>query len=403
MDKERSLAAGHFRTEKGFLTIGIPTVTRPKANYLDKTILSIINNTNADEKKSIVIVIFLADLDHKIKDITRKRLTTRYKSFMKNGLIQIIQAPASYYPPLDNLKRNYGDSAERVRWRSKQCIDYAFLFEYCSGLSKYYLQLEDDVLSSEGFVTTIRGYINNQVKPWSSIHFAKLGFIGKLYRDDHLLKLAAFFKMFYDEQPIDYLIGYYSILRMLPKPLLRLPALFQHIGMESSLKGKLQPLREISFTSKRIYHGDNPPAKITSTFFSYGGGEPKQPYDAKPAFFWCKKPQAGHNMVIYFDAAINLTRVVIATGDPSRPNDIFGDASVQVSHSRNDKLKTCTNWITIGKFDKHGLMDVKYNLLREHVKVKIKCLRIYVNKSQRNWVIIREIAVWKHFPRTNNH
>lgn len=380
------------------MTIGIPTIVRPKTNYLDKTIISIINSTTASERKVITIVIFLADLDLKIKDITRRRLISRYPTFIKNGLIQIIQAPTSYYPPLDNLKRNYGDSAERVRWRSKQCIDYAFLFEYCSGLSEYYLQLEDDVISSDDFVTTIRDYVNRQEQPWSSIHFSKLGFIGKLYQDKHLKSLAAFFKMFYDEQPVDYLIGYYRVLRMLPHPLLRLPALFQHIGMESSLKGKLQPLREIAFSAKRLYHGDNPAAYITSNFLAYGGGGPQQPYETQPAFFWCKRPQADHDMVIFFKEAINLTRCVIVTGDPSRPNDVFNDASVQAGTSPINEEKTCTIWTEIGKLDKRGLVDIKYEDLRTIVHTKIKCIKIKVNQSQRNWVIIREISIWNSYP-----
>ena len=62
--------------------------------------------------------------------------------------MQILQVSPSAYPPLTNLKRNYNDAPERVYWRSKQVVDFAFMFYYGKDLAQYYLQIEDDVLSS---------------------------------------------------------------------------------------------------------------------------------------------------------------------------------------------------------------------------------------------------------------
>lgn len=43
----------------------------------------------------------------------------------------------------------------------------------------YTLQLEDDVIASAGFVSSIISYANGQSKNWFVIYFSKLGFIGK--------------------------------------------------------------------------------------------------------------------------------------------------------------------------------------------------------------------------------
>lgn len=49
------------------------------------------------------------------------------------------------------------------------------------------------------------------------------------------------------------------------------PSLFQHIGVHSSLAGKVQKLRERDFGKAQLYipHHDNPPAKITTTLKTY--------------------------------------------------------------------------------------------------------------------------------------
>ncbi len=41
------------------------------------------------------------------------------------GLIEMLMPDASKYPPLEGLHDNFGDPLERVKWRSKQNIDYA--------------------------------------------------------------------------------------------------------------------------------------------------------------------------------------------------------------------------------------------------------------------------------------
>ncbi|EDV20198.1 uncharacterized protein TRIADDRAFT_32367 [Trichoplax adhaerens] len=383
-----------FQPCVGYLTIGIPTVKRASADYLFKTLTSLINNLNGKDQKMVNIIVFLADFDplYKLKRVQELKKT--YQPWLESGLVQIIQAPRWYYPKLRNLKRNYNDSPDRVFWRSKQCIDYAFLFEYSATLSQYYMQLEDDVVTFHGYFDIIRDYIHRQRhKNWSSIHFSTLGYIGKLYRSSDIVELGRFFYMFYDEHPVDYLINFYSNLKMLPSNLVYLPSLFQHIGIKSSLKGKSQPLKDIQFALARVYNSNNPPAKVTTTLQSYGGTEPEFAYGKTVTYYWCKQPRAKDTITIIFHSPIKLKRVAVLTGDKARRRDCLHTAELQVSSTYY--LQQCISWNKIGDFKRNGNVDIDVtNLNQSPFKNPIRCVRIYIPNKYRNWVILREIAIW---------
>jgi alpha-1,3-mannosylglycoprotein beta-1,4-N-acetylglucosaminyltransferase A/B len=74
-----------------------------------------------------------------------------------------------------------------VKWRSKQNLDYAYLMMYAEDRGRFYLQLEDDVLTGPSFVSAILEAANSRTaegKEWFDIHFFVGGFIGKLFRDE---------------------------------------------------------------------------------------------------------------------------------------------------------------------------------------------------------------------------
>ncbi len=96
----------------------------------------------------------------------------------------ILQVSQSAYPPLTGLKRNYNDAETRVRWRSKQVADFAFMFYYGRTLSEYYVQIEDDVICAPRFVSIIKEFINQQKEPWVILEFSSLGFIGERERKE---------------------------------------------------------------------------------------------------------------------------------------------------------------------------------------------------------------------------
>ncbi|XP_078575477.1 alpha-1,6-mannosyl-glycoprotein 4-beta-N-acetylglucosaminyltransferase-like [Branchiostoma floridae x Branchiostoma japonicum] len=247
------LIAGRPRQNKdfsAFLTIGIPTVKRDQnVTYLFATLDSLIEHTDAEQHTQIIIVVFLADFDTRYNRKFSSEISRKYSQHLDSGLMRVIQAPRTFYPTLEGLKVKFNDSKERVRWRSKQCVDFAFLFQYCQNLSQYYMQLEDDVVSAENFFLGIQRYLSKmKYEQWTMLEFSELGFIGKLFRSSDLQLLADFFLLLYQELPADLLLhAFVRITQPYEWRFLHRPSLFQHVGVHSSLDGKIQTLRDRAF------------------------------------------------------------------------------------------------------------------------------------------------------------
>ena len=148
-------------------------------------------------------------------------------------------------------------------------FDFNFLFRYCASLSHYHLQIEDDVQVGKNYFKFIKSYIssvdlylnmratsnlfhylsNNSLEiilpqlrknffsndRWAHLSFSTLGFIGKLFKSDHMNAMATFYNMYFDEQPIDWLINYYRDGFWQEEMFDHMPSLFQHFGLKSSL------------------------------------------------------------------------------------------------------------------------------------------------------------------------
>lgn len=137
------------------------------------------NETSIEEKKEIVILLHLGDFDKNKTLPIINYLKETHKQYLNNGFLQIFQVKESAYPKLEGLKRNYGDSDKRVKWRSKQVVDFAFMFNFAINMSDYYLHLEDDVISAPNFFAGIKSFIKQQKEAWVNLEFSTLGFIGK--------------------------------------------------------------------------------------------------------------------------------------------------------------------------------------------------------------------------------
>jgi hypothetical protein len=72
-------------------------------------------------------------------------LTSSFRKEINEGLLDVIVPKRDYYSSLTSLDkfkdRVYNDSAERIKWRVKQCLDVAFLMNYAQKRSTYYLQV----------------------------------------------------------------------------------------------------------------------------------------------------------------------------------------------------------------------------------------------------------------------
>jgi alpha-1,3-mannosylglycoprotein beta-1,4-N-acetylglucosaminyltransferase A/B len=293
------------------MTIGIPTIKRSKVSYLITTLRSLIDNLQPSERSEVLIVVFFAELNGLTEFIT-EQVATIYNEFpdaIKEGLLEILVPAAAFYPDLDAIPPTFDDSPERMKWRTKQNLDYCYLMMYCQNRATYYMQLEDDVITKPGYYEKIKEYIRKQSStPWYLLEFSSLGFIGKLFRSSDLSLMIDFLLMFHKEKPADWLLDHIFYVRLCnpeksPKQcqqtksqyrLLYKPSLFQHIGVHSSLKGKVQKLKEKDFGKAAMHkaHSDNPPAEVTTSLKTYQKYTVESAYKGE-TFFWGLLPQPG--------------------------------------------------------------------------------------------------------------
>lgn len=105
----------------------------------------------------------------------------RFPNECEAGVIDVISPSSSFYPDLSKLRDTLGDDHQRVVWRSKQNLDFAFLMSYAQTKGTFYVQLEDDILAKKNFVTTMKTFALQKIgtkENWFVLDFCQLGFIG---------------------------------------------------------------------------------------------------------------------------------------------------------------------------------------------------------------------------------
>jgi len=238
------------------LLIGLPTVKRNGEEYLSDTLNYLLEDLSGFTDKfsqslQINILLYAGGAD----DNYANELKEKYDS----EEIQIVAAPKEYYgSDLTEIKHNWGDSDERIIWRTRQCLDYLFMWNIGKEYD-YFLQLEDDVQIDRGFLEFVRMQIEQKKDDpdWIAMEFSEMGFIGKLFRRESLEKLIIYTKLFYRVKPIDLIywafVGMQACLPeyrpdkcrpLVAKLALRFPGkkFLHHMGRVSSLDGKISHL-----------------------------------------------------------------------------------------------------------------------------------------------------------------
>jgi alpha-1,3-mannosylglycoprotein beta-1,4-N-acetylglucosaminyltransferase C len=377
-----------------WLMIGVPTVCRKNKNYLNPTISSLVNHMQG--VTGIKIVVCISDTHRTCRENIKLNLTRQFFPHIESGLIQVIETPQHYYEPLLNLKQTFNDSETRVRWRSKQNLDYSFLMQHCANKSEFYLQLEDDVITVPRFIEKIKSYMLKIKESWAMLDFSTLGFIGKFFKSKDLSKLATLLRTFYNEQPCDYLIYYFLRLMLQKDRYIRVPSLFQHRGHFSSMPNLVRNITESypHFPSfKKHYHGDNPEANIFTSLSPWMSYKPSFAYATSDnEMFWATTPRKGDHYTVVFKTRQKIARIVILTGKALNKVDHLQGGTLELGTTvkpiPGGKL-ACSNLSQIGHFVK-GNIDIK---VANSVK-PTKCFKITITKQQNTWLIIREIAVF---------
>ncbi|RWS28566.1 Alpha-1:3-mannosyl-glycoprotein 4-beta-N-acetylglucosaminyltransferase B-like protein [Leptotrombidium deliense] len=394
------------------IVMGLPTVRRPVESYLTITLQGLIENLSPEERNEAVIVLFIAETDEEYVKNVSSNIESLFGEHISSGLLEVISPPSSYYPTFSN-KSTLGDPLERVKWRTKQNLDYAYLMMYCQQKGTFYVQLEDDIVTKPNYVRQMKELALKQLllkKDWLVLQFSQLGFIGKMIKAVDLPLFISVMIMFREDQPVDWLLDYTMRVRYCGVDIDKVkcnkeiskhwlsarPPLFQHIGVHSSLRGKVQKLKERNFGKTNLYvpHKDNPPAVISTSLKQYQSYSIQRAY-AGESLFWALNPSTGDYINITFTPPLVVQHYLFRSGNWEHHNDMFTNSTVDVMPVSANIVKNVDissrlsdNFYTVGEFNFLGV--AKGNLTQFG---ELQALRIRCHSNSSNWVILSEIAI----------
>ncbi|XP_066956385.1 alpha-1,3-mannosyl-glycoprotein 4-beta-N-acetylglucosaminyltransferase A isoform X3 [Macrobrachium rosenbergii] len=432
-----------FKLSKGrhsaTMVMGVPTVKRQVQSYLMTTLRNLIDSMSIEEMDECIIVVFVAEWDLDYVHQVASQIERQFPEHLESGLLEVISPPEEFYPNMDKLKQTLGDPMERVRWRTKQNLDFAFLMMYAQPKGTFYVQLEDDIQTKKGYIATMKKFAlqkTSEKKNWFVLDFCQLGFIGKMFKCVELPYLVQFFIMFYNDKPVDWLLDYLIQTKIcnLDKDTKHCkkakenvwihfkPSLFQHIGTHSSLKGKVQKLKDKTavgipvanshnvkkyrkglkdkqFGKVQLYFPhDNPSAVVETQIKPYKTYTLQRAYRGE-SYFWGLLPQQGDMLQFTFDPPIVIKGYLFRSGNVEHPSDRFYNTTVEVlpvqplsnlEDVQSGKYKTTEdNFIVIGDFDDMGVAEGKIS----ESFGEIKTLRLSIHVESENWAILSEIHI----------
>ncbi|KAM4796943.1 alpha-1,3-mannosyl-glycoprotein 4-beta-N-acetylglucosaminyltransferase A isoform 2-T2 [Rhinophrynus dorsalis] len=361
------------------IIMGIPTVKRKVKSYLRETLHSLIDRLSPEEKLDCVIIVFIGETDLEYVHSVVGSLEKEFATEISSGLVEVISPPATYYPDMTNLKETFGDSKERVRWRTKQNLDYCFLMMYAQMKGIYYIQLEDDIIAKPNYFSTIKNFaLQLSSEDWMILEFSQLGFIGKMFQTPDMTLIVEFILMFYKEKPIDWLLDHILWVKVCNPE-------------KDADKDFLKPLLH------KIHV--NPPAEVSTSLKVYQGHTLEKTYLGED-FFWAITPLAGDYILFKFDKPVHVERYLFRSGNPEHPGDQLLNTTVEILPFRKDYLdlrndtkdrRLPDGYFRIGKFEDgiaEGTIDSSLN--------PISALRLSVLQNSAVWVILNEIHIKKH-------
>ena len=243
-----------------FIAIGIPVIHREYNNktafYLDQTLKSLINPLTKKDKEDLQIILFLVDESKEKRQSIFTKIINLFEKDSEAGLMTVVGIPKRYYLRLEHLPPTYKNSPDRMYWRSKQALDYAYIFNYASSLCKYFMQLEDDVIASPNYLNVILKDIqdlnsrqNREIgqsrwdekpihpQPWLTKIYYRMGFIGRVIPSHFLPFFSTWIRVYYAHFPVDLEITYLFQTYKNYKEEEITAELFTHIGAQSSSLG----------------------------------------------------------------------------------------------------------------------------------------------------------------------
>ncbi|KAJ6667895.1 hypothetical protein lerEdw1_016216 [Lerista edwardsae] len=403
LSKENSLQPavhiGQGRTGVS-VVMGIPSVKREVHSYLTDTLTSLISELNQQEKEDTVIVVLIAETDPQYTTGVAENIKSLFPSEINSGLLEVISPSPHFYPDFSRLRESFGDPKERVRWRTKQNLDYCFLMMYAQSKGIYYVQS-----------TPYRqlGVLKEKFLAFGNI-------LGKMFKSLDLSLIVEFLLMFYKDKPIDWLLDHILWVKVCnpekdakhcdrQKANLRIrfkPSLFQHVGTHSSLAGKIQKLKDKDFGKQALRKEHvNPPAEVSTSLKTYQHFSLEKAY-LREDFFWAFTPTAGDFVRFRFFKPLRIERFFFRSGNIEHPEDKLFNTTVEVlpfDSLQSDKealqegratafkyQRTSDGYIQIGSFSKgiaEGEVDPSFGPL--------EAIRLTIQTDSPVWIILSEV------------
>ncbi|XP_040459704.1 alpha-1,3-mannosyl-glycoprotein 4-beta-N-acetylglucosaminyltransferase B isoform X5 [Falco naumanni] len=403
------------------VVMGIPSVKREVHSYLTDTLNSLISELTQQEKEDSVIVVLIAETDPQYTAGVAENIKNLFPKEIHSGLLEVISPSPHFYPDFSHLRESFGDPKERVRWRTKQNLDYCFLMMYAQSKGIYYVQLEDDIVAKPNYLSTMKNFALQQPsEEWMILEFSQLGFIGKMFKSLDLSLIVEFILMFYKDKPIDWLLDHILWVKVCnpekdakhcdrQKANLRIrfkPSLFQHVGTHSSLAGKIQKLKDKDFGKQALRKEHvNPPAEVSTSLKTYQHFTLEKAY-LREDFFWAFTPTAGDFIRFRFFKPLRIERFFFRSGNIEHPEDKLFNTTVEVlpfDSLQSDKealqegrgtvvkyRRMTDGYIQIGSFSKgiaEGEVDPSFGPL--------EAIRLSIQTDSPVWIILSEIFIKK--------
>ncbi|KAM3613429.1 uncharacterized protein V6R79_025996 [Siganus canaliculatus] len=391
------------------IVMGIPTVKREKQSYLVNTLSSLLFSLTPAQQQDLLIIVFVAEADADYVNSTAETIKKNFPNEVRSGLVEVVSPSQYFYPDFTTLRETFGDSKDRVKWRTKQNLDFSFLMLYAQDKGTYYVQLEDDVVAKTSYYQDMKTFAV-QSSEWLFLEFSQLGFIGKMFRTSDLPMIAEFFLMFHKDKPIDWLLDHILWVKVChpekdskhcseQKAMLKKrhkPSLFQHVGLHSSLPGKVQRLQDKDF-GKQVLHvaHPNPAATLSSNLQHYQQHSLDRAYRGED-FFWALTPSQNSYILFSFNQPVHISGYLFRSGNAETSGDKFYNTTVEVLPSRTptqDQLpgtykQSDSGFFIIGEF-KDGIAEGHI----EEALQPVSALRLVVQSDADVWALLSEIHI----------
>lgn len=248
------------------LLICMPTVTRPSGvEYISNAVKSW-HLSAAPSHRLIVFDMNLTPLsrqNHTSTWLARvfTPLSTPFPDDSPTAILRVLSRAEDRVP--EAVRRTHGDGEARVRWRSKEALDYAEVLERCvaAARGRYVAVVQDDVLFSAGFARLVRwldGLEGAVGEAWCSASLFDIGgeregkvkgaqvlrssnMVGRVWRVDweegrEVARIVKYLRARFDASPVDWLADEWCRKRRKRRSWAAVPSFVRHRGRVPSFR-----------------------------------------------------------------------------------------------------------------------------------------------------------------------